>query len=162
MFPSPCNFEDTHLRQIMEKPCWYVSFGENVGHSFQLALGKKVRRSVPIRADSHSREYCEFEGEYSLLVWCDWRLEREMKSVGSSRQTLEERARALTNLVGLRTARGELALLGDLVLYFENGFCLRMFADRISDDPKIANWELFMPGSILVADNVGNVTIEAR
>jgi hypothetical protein len=124
--------------------CWYVSCGGAAGSTFQLTLGGKVRRTVPLKNPGHSEEFRQFEGEVGLFVWCAWRLDGSDGPVTSWDDTKESVEAGLTQLIGSRLDAVEVippAL--DMNLKFSNALCLRVFCDHVPGDPSFdGNWDL--------------------
>src|SRR6184192_3680783 len=82
--------------------CWYVSCGGAAGSTFELVLGGKVRRPVPLKNPGHTEEFRQFGGEVSLFVWCAWRLDDLDGPVTSWDDTKESVEAGLTKLIGSR------------------------------------------------------------
>jgi hypothetical protein len=140
------------VRSIRGLRCWYVSYGGAAGPTFQLALGKKVRRSVPVRNPVHSEEYRQFEGEANLLVWCTWRLDGPSGPLTSSDDTPEGISKGLPQL---REAKVRGASLidnaGDLIISFSNKLKVRIFCDHVPGAPSFdGNWELWLTDRALL------------
>jgi hypothetical protein len=125
--------------------CWYASCGGAAGAAFQLALGEKVPRRIPVKNPMHSAEYCHFEGEANLLVWCTWRLDAPDRPVTSSDDTAKALTQGLQKLVGATIESVSLtAPAWDLTLEFSNLLALRIFCDHVPGDPSFdGNWEIW-------------------
>lgn len=132
--------------------CWNVGAGGCVGSSFSLALGKKVRRSRPLKNPTVSDEFREYEGEACLLVWCTWRLGTGEAPIASSDEESDRIAKSLQALVGQKVVRGEVSQPAcDMTLTFTNGLRLNVFCDHIPGHPSYSgNWQLHVGGSILL------------
>jgi len=63
------------LRRLEGQVCWNISAGGAAGSSFSMALGDRFPRKRELQNPQASEEYRHFEGEYTLLVWCSWRLD---------------------------------------------------------------------------------------
>ena len=129
---------------IDQKLCWYVSCGA-VGTTFQLALGEKRRRTVPLKNKTHPKVYRVFEGESNLLVWCAWRLETGTKVLSSSNDLVVTVERTLSRLIGKHVTSAEVLFPSwDIVLKFSNRYVMRIFCDHVPGDPSFdGNWDLF-------------------
>ncbi len=131
--------------------CWYVSSGGAAGSTFELALGDRVPRRIPIKNPAHSEEYRLHEGEANLLVWCVWRLDgpdNPLVSWDAADETIEKE---LGRLVGARIESVTLIPPAwDLTIGFSNGLNLRVFCDHLPGDPSFdGNWDLFLQGAEL-------------
>src|SRR5437763_250096 len=125
-------------------PCWYVSCGGAAGSSFQLALGAKTPRDVPVRNPHHSEEYRRNEGEANLLVWCSWRLDGPDRPMTSSDDGSANQTRFLEQLAGETISAVELRdNCWDLTLTFGNGYRLAVFCDHVGKASFNGNWELW-------------------
>src|SRR5947209_4668719 len=83
------------LEGIAHLPCWKVNCGSETGASFKLAFGKRVPRRVPRLVGKTITEQVEDDGEASLLVWCDWRLDTDLAPVTSSDDAIDAMQRGL-------------------------------------------------------------------
>src|SRR5436309_474340 len=88
------------LLSLAGLPCWYVSRGGAAGSSFQMALGEKVPRAIPVKNRVHPEEYRRNEGQANLLVWCSWRLNGPEGPVASSASPSKSLERSLDQLIG--------------------------------------------------------------
>src|SRR5262245_31199240 len=125
--------------------CWYVSCGGAAGPTFQLALGGKVPRKVPLKNPAHSEDYRRHEGETNLMDWCSWRLDGPDRPFTSSDDSEEGMTRELARLVGASVESvAVVAPAWDLTVAFSNGLCLRVFCDHLPGEPSFnGNWELW-------------------
>jgi len=130
-----------HLRSLM---CWYVSCGGAAGPTFQLALGDKVPRSVPLKNMMHSETYRHFEGSANLLVWCTWRLDDATAPITSSDDETSSIERGLAKLAGAAVYEATVVPPAwDLTVQFSNGYRLSVFCDHLPGQPSFdGNWEL--------------------
>jgi hypothetical protein len=124
--------------------CWYVSCGGAAASTFQLALGKKLRRARPLKNTAHPEEFRQFEGEAGLYVWCAWRLDGVDSPLTSWDDTQESMQAGLTKLTGARiSAVVSIPPAWDLNIEFSNALCLRIFCDHVPGDPSFdGNWDL--------------------
>ena len=74
----------TALRDLRGLPCWHVSVGGSTLPTFQLALGAKIPRAIPLQNPMQPAEYRDNDGEANLLVWCSWRLDAPDRPLTSS------------------------------------------------------------------------------
>jgi len=136
------------IRQALGAACWYVSVGGSSLPSFSLALGKQMPRETPLKNRAHSGEFRRCEGEFTLLVWCAWRLDSDDSPIASS----DDNESTITT--SLRLLNGESlqdvsvqAPAWDCVLAFSSGLTLRIFCDHTEKQPSFdGNWEWTSPG----------------
>jgi hypothetical protein len=142
--------------------CWYVSTGGAVGSTFELALGGRVPRLVPLNNPGHSDEFRRFEGEANLLVWCAWRLDGAdgpLTSWNDSQTSVESQ---LGKLIG-NTVEGVefLSPAGDLSLRFSGNLTLRIFADHVSPEASMdSNWELWCQDAAVLVEAGGHIKLD--
>src|SRR5258707_1132707 len=103
-FPNEIR-ELVHVLEGLE--CWYVSTGVAAGSTFQLALGKKVERSVPLKNRAYWKQSRRFQGEVGLLVWCAWRLDGSDSPLTSWDDAEASVEGGLLRLVGARATTVE-------------------------------------------------------
>ncbi len=144
--------------------CWYVSCGGAAGSTFQLALGNKVLRRIPIKNQAHSEEYRRFEGEANLLVWCCWRLDGPDAPLVSWDDANETVEKELARFIGAHIESVSLLPPAwDLTIRFSNGLHLRIFCDHLPGNPSFdGNWDLFLQGTQLCVGPGARYSIEAR
>jgi len=145
MKPNSLPDLETLIASLRGLPCWYVSVGGVTSPTFQLALGEKIPRQVPLKNPAQSEEYRHHEGEMNLLVWCSWRLDGPDRPLTSSDDSPETIQRELGTLVGASV--GSVSVVPpawDLTIGFSNGLCLRIFCDHLPGDPSFdGNWDLW-------------------
>jgi hypothetical protein len=124
--------------------CWYVTCGGAAGSTFQVVLGGKVRRPVPLKNPAHSEDFRQFEGEVGLYVWCAWRLDGSDGPVTSWDDANGSVEAGLKKLIGSRLEFVEVVPPAwDMNIKFSNSLCLRVFCDHVPGDPSFdGNWEL--------------------
>lgn len=154
---------DQVVAALVNQRCWYVSAG-SVGTTFQLAVGKKIRRARSIQNTEHPRTYRDFEGSANLLVWCTWRLEGTRRVVTSSDDSVERAARGLCALqkATIRDVN-VITPAWDLSLTFDDNQVLRVFCDFTpSSKRSLEYWSLHLPTSILFAGPGVKYGLESR
>jgi hypothetical protein len=149
---------------MVGKLCWYASSGGSVGHSFQLALGQKVRRKRELRNKHHTAEYRKYEGEANLLVWSSWRLETANDAITSSDDIEDTRIRGLDSLIGLRVEDVAITLpCWDMRVSFSENIALCVFCDHVPGEPSYdGNWELWLRRQYLYAGPGARYDVCAR
>jgi hypothetical protein len=132
--------------------CWYVNAGGAAASSFSLSFGNRILRGSPLKNPTATNEFRAFEGEFSLYVWCSWRLETADQAVASSDQDNELSTIELEKLAGLTVTALDIdQRTTDLVLTFGD-LVLRVFSDHLPVSPSYpANWEFYARGSVLRA-----------
>lgn len=152
------------LHSIRGLPCWYVSTGGAAGSTFQLALGGKVLRQVPLRNAAHPEEYRKFEGEVSLLVWCAWRLDSVDAPLTSWDDAEAGVANGLGKLVGRVVESAEAAPPAwDLTVRFSGDLTLHLFCDHVPGDPSFdGNYDLRRDDVIVAVGPGPRLCIEQR
>ena len=144
--------------------CWYVSCGGAAGSTFQLAFGEKVARSVPLKNPAHDETYRRYQGEFSLLVWCSWRLDSLEAPVTSSDDNEKLVAAGLSQLVGATIESIDVvAPAWDLNVEFSNALVLHVFCDHVPGDPSFdGNWDLFIRDVTVAVGPGARVRIDDR
>ena len=165
------------LNDLVGKRCWHVVCGHNVGSSFNLFLGKMVRKETP---PSHSKRLRKLEAmgpkqlrendaEFSLLVWTSWRLSKRGKVVLTSsdcedsgfspKEQLRRRLSIRRMLKGATVKSIRVTSpFYDLTIVFSNGYQLDILCHRgnmkPSTDPSytpiLSNWNIYVPGDFVV------------
>ena len=166
------------LKNLRGKRCWHVRCGRNVGRSFAIYLGKKVKKMEPPSRSPLLRRLAargpkilrENAPEYELLVWCSWRLSKTVGGVvlmsddcEGGDDTIKKQLRnrlSIRKLLKGATIK-ELKIISrfyDLKIVFSNGCQLDVLCNRGKAKPKIdpsyspiaSNWEIFVPGDFVV------------
>ncbi len=139
------------LARLLGQRCWHLSAGKGTGASFTLALGRRMRRSVPLKNPNQPRIYRENEGEFCVFVLCSWRLEGPRAALSSSDHESDEVAADLGRLVGQRLVGAKLIPPAwDLRLKFSRGLTLAIFCDHVDTRSSAQdNWSLEFDEKIL-------------
>ncbi|MDD4889091.1 MAG: hypothetical protein PHU85_04110 [Phycisphaerae bacterium] len=125
--------------------CWNVACGGSAGTTFQLALGGKEPRKVPLRNPNVSEQYRRFEGQVGLMVWCSWRLEGVAGPLTSSEDESPGLVKGLARLTGKSIVRAALTDDWYLQLDFSGELRLSIFPDRVERGWTLGNWEVWTP-----------------
>lgn len=168
---------DRAIKDLVGKRCWHVVCGRDVGGSFNLFLGKMVKRTTPPsrskliqKMEALKPKYLrENEAEFRLLVWTSWRLSRRGKVVLTSSDcdddaySLKEQLRRRLSIRRLLkgstvTSSAIISPFYDLKLVFSNGYELDILCHRgkmkPTTDPRftpiLSNWDIFVPGNFVV------------
>ncbi len=144
--------------------CWYVSCGGAAGSTFELALGHKVRRPVPLTNPAHSHEFRGFGGEVSIIVWCAWRLDCPEGPLTSWDDKQESVEKGLTMLIGSRIDSFDLVPPAwDLNVKFSNALYLRIFCDHVPGEPSFdGNWDLSTQNVVIAFGPGTKYTVEEQ
>jgi hypothetical protein len=118
----------TLLSRAVRQTCWHVSVGGCTSPSFELALGRKIKRETMLNNPMQPREFCRYRPQISFLVWCTWRLERANEIIISSDGAELDIISGLEQLVGKNILRVRIEHPAwDLAFYFADRFRLRVF-----------------------------------
>jgi hypothetical protein len=144
--------------------CWYVSVGGVTLPSFHLILGEKIRRVKSLNNPAQSEEFQQFEGEFSFLVWCPWRLEQLDTIIATSDGTDAEIVNGLERLVGQAILKAYVEPPAwDLLLELSQGFRLKVFCEYFGENPSWdGNWEANIKMSTVYVGPGTKVEIEKR
>jgi hypothetical protein len=124
--------------------CWYVSTGGAASSTFELAIGSKVPRLIPLKNTAHSEEFRQFGSEISIFVWCAWRLDGLKEPVTSWDDEEKSIESGLNRLIGEKIELIQISLPAwDVNIMFSNSLCLRVFCDHVPGNPSFdGNWNL--------------------
>ncbi len=150
------------LAQLPGVSCWSVMVGGAEDPALVLDFGKRRRRSLRLANPSLSFLQRTFEGEWSLLVECHWRLDGPKHVVASCCDALQPEPKTMPTLAeieGLEVLRAHTAAPGfDLSLQFVDGHCLRCFATETTRMRN--NWSFWGPHGAVVVGPKGRVVEE--
>jgi hypothetical protein len=149
-------FPIEHLKNtLLRKTCWYTLAGEGSGSIFQLYLGAKIPRQVPKRNEMLRDEARWNDAEYSLMVWCAWRLDGANEPMTS---WLEPNDNSGPMVLGLAQLEGESVVdvrlcppAWDLEIEFSGQKTLRVFCDAIKGNERTENWSVLGPDGFCLA-----------
>lgn len=147
--------------------CWSIIGGAGTGSVVSLAFGAKVRLKRPRRNPTLSMEERLFEGERSLIVYCDWRLQAENRILSSSQSTTVDGELDLGAFLDIKNKIvaniGFSSRLHDLKIEFENGIVFSIFCDLpLGDDGGDYNYVMFNPTTCIAITTRGAMTVEER
>ena len=131
------------LRTTYGAKCWHVPTGNLTFPAFSLHLGKRVPRKNPLISNT-DQEFQKHHGEFSIYVWCSWRISHSDHVLASS----DDNSRYISS--ALRTLKGRSLLSSrifspawDLRLVFENNITIDVFCDMTSKSPSYPrNWNI--------------------
>lgn len=149
------------MSRLQGKVCWYTLAGKGTGSIVQLYLGDKVPRRTPIRNDKLPASAREFDPEYSLLVYCAWRLDGATQPITSWREPEDNdgpMVRGLAELHGETIQAVEvLEPAWDLFLRFTGGKTFRVFCDRAVFEKDDINWFMLGQASFCITVKQGSL-----
>ena len=141
---------DQLLGRIAGQPCWSAIVGADDDYPFVLHFGEKRRRSLRLANPRLSFLQRTYEGEFSLLVECAWRVDGPTAVVASCWDPADVRQEALERLVDVTVRTVTAQAPGyDLQLVFENGHALRCLSVETDVDRPRDNWHLYTPDALL-------------
>lgn len=146
------------------KQCWSVLATESGDDALVVDLGEKQRRSLRLANPALSFVQRTYEGEFSFLIECVWRLDGNEGVIATS---LDEdrahsvRTRKMRVLEGRSLKEARVEHEGyDLTLTFDGGYVLRCFSALAAK--KRANWSFASPAVRVTVHPFGRPEIESR
>lgn len=138
-----------YIKEFVGKLCWDVGCGRNVGSSFSLQLGRKVKVNTFAYSKTPRKLSFRTVGEHNLLVWCSWRLSKKDNLVVTSDdcENHYKWCKYLRKLAGHKITKAKiLNSFFDMQIDFTDGYQLNIFCDHGTREPSIdTNWEIFWP-----------------
>lgn len=153
------------LAKLRHKPCWNVVAGPGTGSHVALDFGRRVPRRRPLRNPCLSTDQQMYQGEYSLLVTCAWRLQGRKRVICSSTSSNHEAGpmqTALKRLIGTRVHG--ISLHGpalDMKISFDGGLALLVFCDQANEKEAEDNYSFFSPSAVYTVPP-GSATIRSE
>jgi len=92
------------LDLLKRKKCWAVLAGYPNASIIYLHFGAKIRREKIINNDQHQYGLQEYQGEYWLGIYCDWRLQQGNKPITGSCERQFTKAK---NYLKMKLLKGE-------------------------------------------------------
>jgi hypothetical protein len=152
------------VRDAAGKECWSVLATESGDDALVIDLGEKQRRSLRLANPHLSFVQRTYEGEFSFLIECVWRLDG---SEGVIVTSLDEdrahgvRTRKMKVLEGRSLKDAVVENEGyDLTLVFDGGYYLRCFAALAAK--RRINWSFASPSVRVSIHPFGRPEIESR
>ncbi len=138
------------LEQLRGQPCWSAIVGSGADFPFVLHFGEKLRRSLRLANPRLTFLQRTYEGAFSLLVECAWRVDAPSHVVASCWDDSQARADALERLVDQNVAGVRANPPGyDLELAFDDGHVLRCLSVETDLHRPRDNWHLYTPEALL-------------
>ena len=134
------------LRALVEEPCWSAIAGSTTDYAFVLHFGEKQRRSLRLANPHLSFLQRTYEGTYSLLIQCVWRVDAPGGVVASCWDERDQRMAALDRFVDRTVSSVQAITPGyDLTLVFDDGTALRTLSVENDLQRGRDDWNLHGP-----------------
>lgn len=152
--------------KVRGSKCWSIIGGAGTGSVISLRFGEKVRMERPLRNPGLSMEERIFDGERSLIVYCDWRLQTG-NTILSTSQSITDGGDLATSALDdvknqLVSEIGFTSDVPDLRIRFESGITLSVFCDVNVGDLEDSNYVMFNPSTSVAVTSAGQLTVERR
>lgn len=151
---------------MIEKQCWLIIAGAGTGSVVNLGFGDKRCRDRPIKNPCLTNDERLYNPEYSIMIYCAWRLSSLDTIICSWRDSNEAGGVMLSGLALLRGKKLHEITIGkigfDLTLYFEDDFCLQIFCDVTNDYDADDNYVLFTNEIILSVGIKSSISFDFR
>ncbi len=150
---------------VRGQKCWSVIGGGGSGSVISLRFGKKIRSVRPLRNPTLTEEERLFEGERTLLVYCDWRLQSADRIISTSQNVvgdeidlgaIQEIKNKVVSHIGFTSPTH------DLRLDFESDLSLMIFCDLATGNEQDSNFVMFNVDSAVAVTPRGELVIEKR
>lgn len=146
--------------------CWSIVGGAGSGSIVSLRFGQKVRSERPLKNSRLSLEERIFDGERSLIVYCDWRLETRGTILSTSQSITEHGEIDLSAFDRIKNQLvSEIRFssdLPDLHLRFGNDVVFSVFCDLPVAESEDSNYVMFNPGTSIAVTAAGRLVVERR
>lgn len=147
--------------QLVNKPCWSVIAG--TGSLITLGFGDRIARVKRLKNPTLTEEQRASRPEFELYVCCAWRLESENLVIcTSTTSTLNslQCSPELINLPGRKVVDARIEYPGlDLVILFEGGVRLYVFADQANEIDNNINYHLSTPHSDFTVGLLSKISV---
>jgi hypothetical protein len=154
------------LTGVRGRECWSVIGGAGSGSVVSLRFGAKIRSKRPLRNPALSLEERNFEGERSLIIYCDWRLEAGGAILSSSQNTNDYGDLEMTPFDGVKnntvTDIAFSSPMHDLRIEFSSGIALSIFCDLAVRGDGDSNYVMFNPLTCISVTTQGKLIVERR
>lgn len=123
---------NNQFKKIISKPLWATVAGAGTGSILGLRFGKKIKKARPSNNPHLSRSVRYYDGEFSMLIWCAWRVEKDSNIICGSMDSNESGGLMVEGIKVLHNKRVRAIHIGkipDLCIYFVGGLKLRLFCD---------------------------------
>jgi len=120
------------LKKLIGKPLWATVAGVGTGSILGLKFGKKIKKARPSNNPHLSRSARYYDGEFGMMVYCAWRVEKDSNIVCGSMDSNESGGLMVEGIKVLHNKRVRAIHIGkipDLCIDFDGGLKLRLFCD---------------------------------
>jgi hypothetical protein len=152
------------LRLAIGRPCWSAMASQRTDWVIVLDLGEKKRRSMRLANPRLSFLQRTFEGEYSFLIECVWRLDGASGVIASCFDENHPGGpmhKGLSQIVGSQLEHADISSAGfDLSLGFEGGYALRCMSTEVDPKRNRNNWSLWTPQGLVTIGPRGRLSVE--
>jgi hypothetical protein len=157
------------LDSLIGKPLWAATVTRHTRSCLSLDLGHEIRlkdrseepfegeedqAKLPVRISAAGvrpvtpgRE--QYRGEWTLVVWCNWRVEAGETQIVCGSQDSAEEGRpiqsAIREMMGDTVTDISLSSFLDLLVVFSSGTRLRVFCDQSGHEDNADSYGLLMP-----------------
>ena len=126
------------LSALIGEDCWGVVCGEGSGSILGLSIGVRTLKRKPAKNPHLSELVRLYDGAYSMLLWCPWRIDSNSKVVAGSHMSNANDGRMLNgsqSICGQRITGVTCSTPAfDLRLDFENRHSLVIHCGAIAKD----------------------------
>lgn len=154
------------LSKVRGTSCWSIVGGAGSGSIVSLRFGEKVRLERPLKNSRLSLEERIFDGERSLIVYCDWRLETRGAILSTSQSITEHGEIDLSAFDRIKNQLvaeiGFSSDLPDLRLRFGNDIVFSVFCDLPVGESEDSNYVMFNPSTSIAVTSTGHLVVEKR
>jgi hypothetical protein len=138
---------------LIGRPCWLIIAGKGTGSIVHLGFGDKYPRDKPLKNPCINDDERLFKPEFSLMVYCAWRLSSLDRILCSWRSSNEIGGEMISGLSLLRFRRiNDVSIRPitlDLDLTFEDNIHFQVFCDITTNDEADNNYVLLTKDQII-------------
>jgi hypothetical protein len=154
------------LAKTESTKCWSIVAGKGAGSVINIGFGGKIKRDKPLSNPALGEQDKLFEAEFSLLVYCAWRLSNDVSIICSWRDDNSPNGPMLKGLSILQNKKVvgvslDMDML-DLTLIFEDGLRLDIFCDQTNTDESDQNYIFYTSQMIFTAGIPNNLSADER
>lgn len=110
------------LNALLNKRCWGVVVGAPSAQIVHMHFGEKVERDKPIKNPTLPPDLRSHYGEFTLAIYCHWRLQENSRPITGSCESNEDEGilvKSIKGLVGESVSQVELIdECGDIAIHF--------------------------------------------
>jgi hypothetical protein len=152
------------LKEVGGQPCWSAMASHRTDYVVVLDCGAKHRRSMRLANPRLSFLQRTYEGEFSFLIECTWRIDGPRGVVASCFDSNEPGGlmlKALAEIEGRTIEEARFENAGcDLTIRFEGGFELRCLSTETDPRRRRNNWSYWSPRGLVTVGPRGMLKLE--